>query len=238
MAYKKKYTHRRSNFRRRRTQYRKGGLRNHRKRRNYPPTMRNRQIGFSQRCIVHLKFAINFHVSGAFVTYNNNYIANTLFKPNATQAEFPMCVDQWKALYSNYRVFAMNWKVQYNNYNGQATCVVVAPQAASTAVFTDVRTACEQRGARTMYAVANTGIATMRGKYYLPRILGMTSSEYRGRQDTSGNLGPTPSNPVAQGFMNFGLFSIDGSTTISGDVMVEMIFHAELFNPIVQSLST
>jgi len=180
------------------------------------------------RLITRLKYASQFGSGIALtagVLYDYQFSLNGLYDPDITSTGHqPYGFDQLMLVYNNYRVFATSWVVTVPS-SSQALTVVVLPNNGSQ-TFTNLEYMSEQPRAITRTTPYNGGTSTMiKGKMYLPRLAGVSSTEYRGGDEFFGNSG---ANPTEIMYLHLGLYSPANCTVFPS---IQIVFHAEFTDP-------
>jgi len=204
-----------------------------------PRQMKAIGTGTSDRAIVHLRYGYNVHLVPGAPQTNQQFVANTLFRPLAADAHSPLYVDQWQLMYNQYRVFALSWRITVNNINENALAIVATPtpNASFAPGAGGLTLSLEQRMSKMRISSNSGGAQTirMRGKVGMPRVIGYTPVQYKTDTLTAGIMGSNPSQEI---FLNFYFQSVDGLTNINAEYVVDFIYHAELFdrvNPLLSS---
>lgn len=187
------------------------------------------------RFITRLKYASQFSSSGISLTGTvlSDYLfsLNGLYDPDiSATGHQPYGFDQLITLYSYYRVFAVSWVVTVPSSSQPLTVVVLPSNGSNT--FTNLEYLSEQPRAMTRTTPYNGGTATMlKGKIYLPRLFGVSSTSYKGSYDYCGT---SAANPSQVAYLHLGLYSPANCTVYPS---IQIIYHAEFIDPNVVAQS-
>lgn len=187
------------------------------------------------RFITRLKYASQFSSTGltivAGVLSDYHFRINSLYDPDSSATGHqPYGFDQLIALYGNYRVFATSWIVTVPS-SSQPLTVVVLPENGGT-TFSNLEYMSEQPRAITRTTPYNGGTATMiKGKMYLPRLMGVSSAEYRTDDRFAGDAS---SNPAEIGLLHLGIYSPANCSVYPS---IQIIYHCEFTDPNVVTQS-
>lgn len=131
-----------------------------------------------QRYICKMKYSeqITTNAVGQF-----QFNLNSIYDPNRSgTGHQPYSFDTLASMYNRYRVIACGWRIQANwTSNSTAQPVLLAAQPANEVLTTT--TLSEMReNPRTKYLSQNYGgpIITLKGKTYIPSLVGRTKSQY------------------------------------------------------------
>ena len=176
-----------------RKHFKKGGKRRgYRKRGMKRMTNVNRSLGpFAQRYITTMKYSDTFTLGSlGDATYRFNL--NNLYDPNRTGAGHqPYGFDQLVPIYNRYRVISCSYTFQIYPSEGTAPIRFAALPGNEEITNTTLSDACEDPRAKWAVQVPGGPAKVLKGKVYLPSLLGRTAAEYRATQGPLSN-GGTP----------------------------------------------
>jgi len=193
------------------------------------------QSGFSQRTRTKLKYAQMINLDASSLTVAPwHFRANSLYDPDysgTATGHQPMGFDQYSAIYSHYRVYAMKWKVTINPENvGKDTMTMVGTyQHRSNSTPTGLEEILEKQWVNDKHRmVTGTGQpVVMRGFTRINKLAGMNMSEF---YSSSRTQALTSSSPDEQ--MIFSVWSaspdyhgVDDPQAVTA--IVELTYYAE-----------
>lgn len=149
---------------------------------------------FGQRAIAKLKYVERINLVGANNICALYYIrANSMFDPNETGVGHqPMGFDQYATLFHQYRVFKVAYRFVCMPLGAQSgSRMAIGFQNNGTAWPTSMDAIAEKP--RTFVkTLAYDGPTTIKGKFYLPRAMGMTPEQYRTDPETAAAISTNP----------------------------------------------
>lgn len=177
------------------------------------------------RFITRLKYCETWQASLTGGILNDyQFRLNSLFDPTySLGGHQPLGYDQYTALYARYRVFACSYKITLlpNNANGGAICMVPTN---STTPFTDIDDVREQPRSRyTPWSIDQPRVLS--GRISIPQLGGVTSVQYKSDDRFQA---ATTANPTEVYNLHVALLTA-GTATMT--VSIEMVYHAEFFDP-------
>ena len=143
----------------------------------------NKSLGpFAQRYITSMKYSQTFTISSALGAVQR-FNLNNIYDPDRTGVGHqPYGYDQLGAIYNRYRVIACHWAINVYPSTGTAPVRVAALPSNEEVTNTTLSDACEDPRAKWMVQVPGATARVLKGKVYLPSLLGRTPTEYRGSQ--------------------------------------------------------
>ena len=133
--------------------------------------------------------------------------------------------DQLAALYHNYRVDSMSFEVTFFRplvVKGWRCCIYVAPSTTLNPTTRDLGYSLEKTGAMSKNYDPIDGQIILKGDIPFHQILGLTASEYEGRDAFGGIFGAGPSDNL---YMYIMADTIDGSQPETIEIDVKLVFH-------------
>lgn len=180
---------------------------------------------FAQRYITKMKYSDTFTIS-SLGTNRYMFNLNNIFDPNRTGVGHqPYGYDQLGAIYNRYRVITCHWAINIYPSEGTAPIRVCALPANEEITNSTLSDACEDPRAKWMVQVPGANGKVLKGKTYLPALLGRTKSEYRGSQGPLWNAAPGDNavlNIYAQGL---------NDVTTNATATITMTYFVECFDP-------
>lgn len=152
---------------------------------------------FSQRYITKLKYSDTFTLSGSNNAYA--YRLNSVYDPvYALGGAQPYGFDQLAALYNKYRVISCSWNVSF--YSGGsvvrvATIPVNEPLVAdgtSPNPIYNMNNICNSPRSRWAIQIPGGNTKMVKGKCYLPSLLGKNKTQYMADEDCSARVTTDP----------------------------------------------
>lgn len=156
-----------------------------------------RVYGFADRyeCKLEYKEVVNF--TGTGTTTNYQFLVNSLFDPNGTGVGHqPRFFDQLKAVYGQYLVTKVHWKIRFINANSTVARwgICISDTAQSSTPLTEI---CEMKYSKSGWLSQNTGgpnqgratgnmrMATLFGVKYIDAV-----------DELFANVGSNPADPA------------------------------------------
>lgn len=183
----------------------------------------------AQRYITKLKYseALSLNVTlGVPNVYRFNL--NSLFDPNRTGAGHqPYGFDQLTPLYNRYRVISCAYMVSLvtaSNYLQAAALPTNSP----TTTFNSVDHMRESPRARYILQAPNAPIKTLRGKVYIPSLLGRTKAQYMADDNYQAIYNQ---NPAELAILDIGVAPVGSDVQNFGYALnITLIYTAEFFD--------
>lgn len=210
----------------------KSGMRKRNFQRGQRTTNVNRGLRpFASRYITKMKYSEVFTLSIA-----NNYTQimnlNSLFDPNSTGVGHqPYGFDQLAAIYNRYRVISTSYVV--NAYQGSQAIRYAVMPCNSLPPINNLSELCENPRAKFRVQIPGGSTSVIKGKSYLPALMGRTKSQYMAddRFQAQSTAGPAE---LALLYIS-GQSMVDGSLDIQLNVTMEFLVEWFDPNPIDQS---
>lgn len=208
-----------------------------RKTRTNPLAGRNiltqQQIAYPRSKRVLLKYAtqMTFTTTGAGLPAYNRFNANSLFDPDRTgvggQAHF---YDQLTPMYASYRVDNLKYRITFSGGDRDYYCMVnTAPNASLLPSGVSAAYMLEQRGSKWALAKSSGPKCVIQGTVNLPKLFGLSKSEYEADDNNFALIG---ANPVNVAVLVPSTQAVDAAATNASYVMIELWYDALMFNPI------
>jgi hypothetical protein len=163
---------------------------------------------------------------------------NSLYDPNQTgTGQQPYGFDQLATLYNFYRVWNTRWKIVFSPAAVTYHLTVIPTNAALSSAITDQATfeaACRSPFAKS-WAQGASGLSHCeRGFMSLPKLNGRRPEEYKNEERTAANFTGSPTEILD---LYIALYN-PNAVTLTANVLVEMEFETEVFDPILLPAST
>lgn len=148
---------------------------------------------FPQRYISKMKYSETFALN-SLNGYTFAFNLNSIFDPNRTGiGHQPYGHDTLQALYNRYRVIACTWNLSF--YSGGSVCrVATLPlnEAFTPTSVTNVSEVCENPRSRWAIQIPGGNTKIIRGKVYLPNLVGRTKAQYMADDRYQAQFGASP----------------------------------------------
>lgn len=182
------------------------------------------------RTIVRLKYTEGWQSDGTIMDFR--WLINSLYDPNYTgTGHQPLGFDQYATFYARYRVFKTGYILRAVSPSGSEAYNVCIVANNVTTAFTDANWCMEQPNAITRIVSADRPLI-MKGSWWLPRINGVTATQYK--SDDRFQAGVTTS-PTETLMMHVVYSTIGNSPSAPASAKVAfnltLIFHCEFFDP-------
>lgn len=155
---------------------------------------------------------------------------NSLFDPDRTGiGHQPYGYDTLSSMYNRYRVISCGWRIQ-NPVGVSGGAITTACLPSNDVGITWLQTDEMLENPRVRYIVQNPGapIATLRGKQYIPTLVGRTKSQYMADDQFQAIVTASPSEQALLYIQTFGALA---GTAIGGQgVTVLLEFTVEFFD--------
>lgn len=192
---------------------------------------------FPQRMIVSHKYAegVTLTITTGTQAAGYNWNLNSIYDPNRSgTGHQPYGRDQYAGIYQKYRVIACHYNMSV--VGGNDVCLYALPSNEAVTVYTSAQ-ARETPRCRYVNQAGAQGPRVLKGKVYLPSLLGRTKAQYMADEDCQAAVG---SNPNEVCILNTGVAlpgdNIVGSS-ISYNLAITLTYIVEWFDPITQSQS-
>ena len=121
-----------------------------------------------------MKYSQTFTISSALGAVQR-FNLNNIYDPDRTGVGHqPYGYDQLGAIYNRYRVIACHWAINVYPSTGTAPVRVAALPSNEEVINTTLSDACEDPRAKWMVQVPGATARVLKGKVYLPSLLGRT----------------------------------------------------------------
>lgn len=192
---------------------------------------------FPQRMIVQHKYSesvnLNIPIGGTTSAYNWNL--NSIYDPNRSGVGHqPYGRDQYAGLYQKYRVIACHYNVSVDSTNSLQLFALPTNEIVTIATGAQAR---ETPRCRYVHQIAGGNTKVLKGKVYLPSLLGRTRAQYMADEDCQAAVG---SNPSELCVLNTGvalIADVPVGSTVPANIMITLTYIVEWFDPITQSQS-
>lgn len=188
-----------------------------------------RNVPFAPRCLVRFRYSEDLaRVLTTGTVDDYQYNLNSIYDPNRTgTGHQPMGHDNYAAIYDRYRVYAVSWRITFPPTSDMYHVTVVPTNSATS--YSDHSLACETPRAQTKSLGWYGGTsAVLKGKIYLPALIGSTTTQYKADDRFQANFGTSPTESTILHIVTYNPSS--GSITVRPNV--QLFFHTELFDPI------
>lgn len=166
------------------------------------------------------------------------YRSMSINDPNYTGVGHqPLGHDQFQSLYQQYRVNGVAYRMQIVNQTATATatCFVLHKPDTSTPAGNDLLWE-KPAQKHTTVGIKGSGQAIRYIKGYInnAKVNGLTKNQYVSEKANSAAMGANPTN---EAFITIGASSVDGATSCTMYVRVQLIYYVEFFQrkPLSQS---
>lgn len=217
---------------------RKAGIRRRRviRRGGQRTTLVNRALKpFPSRLITKMKYAEQLSVIGGigsgFAQYRFNL--NSIYDPNRTGiGHQPYGRDEANAIYNRYRVISCSYVISCYNAgsSGDAYSIVAALPANQEVTITGgLAQVQETSRCKFITQAPNAPLRVLKGKVYLPSLMGRTKSQYMADDDYQAQFDTSPNE---LGILNIYAGAITGAAeTNTMKLSVVLEYTVELFDP-------
>jgi len=183
---------------------------------------------FPNRYICKMKYATNIATAAASGSYVFNL--NSLFDPDRTGVGHQVYgFDNLALLYNRYRVISCGWRVinPAGNFDGGSVMTACLPNNDLSIVFTDAGEMTENPRAK--YIVQNPGgpITPLKGKSYIPKLVGRTKSQYMADDRYQADV---TASPIEHALLYLQTFSSNGQPLPSINLHVVLEYTVEFFD--------
>lgn len=193
---------------------------------------------FSPRFVTKLKYTENITVStpaGTNLVTDYIYNINALYDPNQTgTGHQPLGFDQMAAIYYNYRVFSVSYRIDWNNGSSAQLLYQVFPDNTNTTLTNSLSDAIAEKPRCISVLSSVDKPTTIKGHLSLPRLNGVTSAVYKADNQYQALVTTVPSQANTIHIMS----SCNNSgSSIAAPFRITLMFHCEFFDPKILSQS-
>lgn len=208
------------------------------RRRKAPRRMRKRTVTVNralapipQRYITKLKYSDIFTLSTTN-SWSYYYNLNSLWDPNRTGVGHqPYGYDQLAVLYNRYRVISCSYVV--TGYSGGSVIRVGTLPLNEPITFTNMSYICENPRAQFMLQVPGGDAKMLKGKVYIPSLVGRSKSQYMADDQYQAQTNASPGSLALLGV--FGSDIADLTTNVSCTITLEYTVEFFDLNPLTGS---
>nr|UOF82841.1 capsid protein [Cressdnaviricota sp.] len=168
----------------------------------------------AQRYITKMKFAADVSTGAdGFMRFNLNSIYDPLRSGSASPDQ-PYGRDTLATLYNRYRVISCGWRIQAPNTGGNIMVgCIPANETYTTTSFADIR---ENPRAKYYTQHATGAVQLLKGKVYIPSLVGRTKSQYMADDRYQSQI---DANPVELAILNVGVAATNGGMLTTGQIL-------------------
>lgn len=161
------------------------------------------------------------------ITGDYAFNLNSIFDPNRTGAGHqPYGHDTLFTLYNRYRVIACGWRIQFLPSTAGIPITVTSFPANELVVFPTGSEAKENPRTRYITQTVGGGAMTLKGKQYIPALVGRTKSQYMSDDRYQAQMGTSP-NELA--ILNLQAFT-SGDVPSSNTLQILLEYTVEFFD--------
>jgi len=184
-----------------------------------------------QHMITQLKYISNYQknlvIGGAAQSFNQ-YRLNSVWDPDYTNTQGTSCLGlaQWRTLYQRYRVFKLDYVIRLTNLTPDTTitgALVPANYYDASSSVSDFMRPLTRRFQLGNNAGQNR--ALIKGSIYLPKLMGVTSAQYKADGTTESGWNGNPTMPLS---MNIVMQSTNVLSTCAVAAQVDFTYHIEM----------
>lgn len=194
-------------------------------------TLRNKGLTpFPSRYITSLKYSDTFSVGTTSGVSLYQFRLNSIFDPNLTgTGHQPYGHDELADLYNRYRVVSVSYVVTCApNVAGSTRLLCVIPSNDAMSIVPEVETIMERPMARFRTIIGGQLPCKLRGKVYVPKLVGRTRAQYMSDDRYQAEFG---TNPQEVAVLNIYVQDISESIASATNFMnVTLIYKVELFD--------
>lgn len=194
-------------------------------------TLRNKGISpFPSRYITNLKYSETFSVGTTLGVSKYQFRLNSIFDPNLTgTGHQPYGHDELSDLYNRYRVISASYVVTVApNIAGSTRLLCCIPSNEDIALPGELEQIMERPSARFRTLIGGQLPCTLRGKCYIPKLVGRTRAQYMADDRYQAAFGASPQEDA---LLNIFIQDISESTSaVTNFVNVTIIYKVELFD--------
>jgi len=195
-------------------------------------------FGINDRCRVKLKYDMVSALTSIVTTGAFSYVfrGNSVFDPDFTSTGGqPSNFDDYSAMYGNYRVWGSTMKVHIMATTSalEPTLWAIGPRRTSTSITaaTQPDFIAQPYCKSVLTNVYRTGAPDTKynGHMSSARLLGLTNTEFAGRDDATAATG---ANPTLQWYWHISATNIDTAVTSEVAIHVELVYDVEFYSRI------
>lgn len=169
--------------------------------------------------------------TAATVYHNQIYSANSITDVDVNIAgnQQPIGFDQLTALYGEYRVIKLDWRLTCTNRQNSPLWAFAHQGDISLPIGTsDLSAVASQPHVSDCYIVDAAGGRNLviKGTVYPWTALGITKEDYMTSDYSKGSAGAGPTNNC---YKDFWFLSSDGSTTVSMNSVIELVYTVQFY---------
>lgn len=184
--------------------------------------------GFAPRLKCNLVYCDVYGATAATGSDIRQYNLNSIFDPDRSgTGHQPMGHDQLGQIYNRYRVNSCTVTVHWT-LTGANGAVMALLGNNTTSGFTNYTDMLEQQDCKSRAIIEFTPGAKIRKKYYLPKILGVTKTEYSGSDRHQAIFGATPTELA---ILHVGTADTR-SASFTYAYFIKMVYNCEFFDTI------
>lgn len=176
-----------------------------------------------------LKAAYNISVAPATYYYNHLFNLNSMFDPDRTSAgtnKQPLGFDELAAFFKEYQVYAVKIRARYIGTSDTPVMIGLCTTNEDTAIYssTDEMSAAPGMQTRLQTKSSTNDRATVLNRYSkIHQILGVSKTAY----DDVSYLAETTASPAELAYGQVVVAALDGTTNITGQLLVSLTFYSK-----------
>jgi len=188
--------------------------------------------GFPDRMITKLEYRASLDLDSQYAgPVIHDYRLNSVYDPDAAVGGGqPLWRDEYSLIYEKYRVFSAKYEIKLVPVasNGTPIRVVTLATGENGSLPTDIATAWEQnRAVNKLVPPGGDTVTVLRGNISLPKLLGQTSTAFKGDDGNFALMVTNPTNPATLRLM---LASVNPSVDhCKWAVDIKIIYGVEFF---------
>lgn len=177
-----------------------------------------------QRYICKMKYSQTFTLNNTTAT-GYRFNLNSIYDPDRSGVGHqPYGHDTLQTLYNRYRVVSCSYVI--TAYSSVAVRVAAHP-ANEEVTYSNVSEAVEQPRTKFILQFPGSQVAKLKGKIYLPSLVGRTKSQYMADDRFQAQFGSSPSENAILNILHGTMTDGFPATT---ECTIEMMFHVECFD--------
>lgn len=179
---------------------------------------------FAQRYITKLKYSQPFVIDN--FTPNYQFNLNSIFDPDRSGVGHqPYGFDQLAAIYNRYRVISCSWNI--NAISGTSAFRIAALPSNDAPLSLNMSYICENPRAKWAIQLPGGDTKTLRGKTYIPSLVGRTKAQYLA-DDRYQSL--TTGSPSELALLNILVKDLQDGVGSGGQCVITMEYTVEFFD--------